>query len=173
MRITVELQDKPAWDSIVFHPWSHRLEPKVRMNQAAHSHQKLLQFYSYYSQGSPWPVEFLLEIPRSWSFHPVGQTWLRADFPPGAYQVQKKLRPLLFGVQSGKSTQRVGTPGQRRTWNTIGWHAASVVPSSCLLQCRSASSQWLKGPKWLQSHWVLQKRCGNIVQRETKQHSEK
>jgi hypothetical protein len=54
MSITMETTWVPGQthlDSVAFQPWSHKLEPEARMNQAAHSHTHLHK--SYYSFPSP------------------------------------------------------------------------------------------------------------------------
>jgi hypothetical protein len=73
------MEPQPYLDSVTFQPWSHKLKPEVRVNQATHlhthSHQKLLQF----------SFALLGEVPDLWNsfwrFPGVDQTPLPPSGP--------------------------------------------------------------------------------------------
>jgi hypothetical protein len=172
MRITTEPWQTHS-DSVVFQLWSRKLDPEVRTNQSAHSHthshQKLLQFSFPLFQESPWPTEFLLEFPGSWSDFPSAMGWDLTEswLSPGAYWVQMKLpgKLVYFSLESSRGNFRMKEdPEYHQMVQSL---IQSWVPPY------SSAVQRLKGPEWFLSHWGLQKRCGNIVRQETKWHSEK
>ena len=70
------------------------------------------------------------------------------------------------------AAQRVRTPVQKRTQNTVRWYTSLFVLR--LLQSDPAKPPvwWLKGLVWLESHCGLQKCCRNQYWRDQAPHSE-
>ena len=72
----------------------------------------------------------------------------------------------------GSAIWRVRTPVQKRTQNTIRWHASSFA-SGFLHSSLTKPPVWrLKGLVWLESCWGLQKCCRNQYSRNQAPHLE-
>jgi hypothetical protein len=81
---------------------------------------------------------------------------------PSPDETARWVGPLLLGVQAGWTAQTVGSPGWRRTQNTIGGTPPRSVLCPSLLWGSPAACWWLK---WLVG-WDLagaSKCCGNIL----------
>ena len=103
----------------------------------------------------------------------VGTDW---GLAPGPYLI---LWPFLVSwsvppvsPSGGSATWRVGTPGWKRTRNTIRWHASSFI-LGFLCSSPAKPPVWrLKGSAWLESCWGLQKCCRNQWSRNQAPHLE-
>ena len=72
----------------------------------------------------------------------------------------------------GSAVQSAGTLVQKRTWNTVRWHASSLI-FGFLHSSMAEPAVWrLKGPAWLESCWGLQKCCRNQYSRNQAPHLE-
>ena len=72
----------------------------------------------------------------------------------------------------GSAVQSAGTLVQKRTWNTVRWHASSLI-FGFLHSSMAEPTVWrLKGLAWLESCWGLQKCCRNQYSRNQAPHSE-
>ena len=72
----------------------------------------------------------------------------------------------------GSTIQRVGTPVQKRTQNTVRWHASSFILELFHSDLAEPPVQQLKGPVCLESQRGLQKCCKNQYSRNKAPHSE-
>ena len=72
----------------------------------------------------------------------------------------------------GSAIQRVGTPVQKRTQNTVRWHASSFILELFHSNLAEPPVQQLKGPVCLESQRGLQKCCKNQYSRNKAPHSE-
>ena len=72
----------------------------------------------------------------------------------------------------GSANQRFGTLVQKRTQNTIRWHAFLFVLWFLRSSLAEPPVQRLKGPACLESHWGPQKYCRNQSSRNQAPHLE-
>jgi hypothetical protein len=124
-------------------------------------------------------VELLSEVPGSVSSSPSIQwdgTWLRTYFlvvvlTKSRRDCQMSCSTSPWGLSQVKTAQRLGTPGQRRTQNTIGWYTTSFNPVSLPTPMQPSHQPVTQGPSsWNQSG--ASKCCGNIDRWETMRHSQ-
>ena len=95
---------------------------------------------------------------------------------PGALPYLVAILDELFHPSNessrGSAIRRVGTQVQKRTQNTVRWHASSFVSGFLCSSPAKTPVQWFKGLAWLESLWSLQKCCRNQYSRNQAPHSE-
>ena len=118
-----------------------------------------------------------LGAPRRWSVSSStrwGKTWLGTG--PGALPDPVAIPGELVHPSNesswGFAVWRVGTPVQKRTRNTIRWHASSFISGFLCSSLAKPPVRQLEGPAWLESRWGLQKCCRNQYSRNQAPHSE-
>ena len=107
-------------------------------------------------------------------FYPLGQD-LTGDWPwalPDTVATPGELVCTSNESDWGSAVQRVRTPVQKRTCNTVEWCSSSFI--SGLLHSNPAEPQFqlLKALAWLESRWGLQKCCRNQYSRNQSPHLE-
>ena len=107
-------------------------------------------------------------------FYPLGQD-LTGDWPwalPDTVATPGELVCTSNESDWGSAVQRVRTPVQKRTCNTVEWCSSSFI--SGLLHSNPAEPpfQLLKALAWLESRWGLQKCCRNQYLRNQAPHLE-